>query len=218
MMRKQTVGTIMLAALSVATSLGAQEDPLKVRGGHRLGETVDQFFSEGREKDVLAACSPSALKDLDRSAKRKAKDICEDVKDTRTKASTGKHTELKPAADTKNQIADTYTFEGGHLVKVELIYTAPNIQNNYTGRTYEDISTTMKQSYGPPTVAKNDETQDAYGVQYETHREMWLTPQAAILVTEKPGQRATTTIVAFTRAEYDRTMDGFNPKTTNPLQ
>ncbi|MGA7922011.1 MAG: hypothetical protein WCA38_20295 [Candidatus Acidiferrales bacterium] len=217
-MKKRTTAVMVLAALLIPAGLQAQEDPLIVKGGHRLGETVDQFFSEGREKDVLAACLPSALKGVDRSTKHKAKEICEDLNDTRKQATSGKHTELKPTPETKDQLADTFTFEGGHLVKVELIYTAPNIQNNYKGRMFEDISAAMKRSYGPPKIDENKETQDAYGVPYAAHREMWLTPQAAILLTDQPGQRATTTIVAFTRAEYDRTMDGFNPKITNPLQ
>lgn len=208
----------MLAVLSLPAILLAQEDPLKVKGGHRLGETVEQFFSEGREKDAMNACSADALKGLDRSTKRKVKEICADLSEKRQQAISGKHTELTPAPDTKEQRADTFVFDGGHLVKVELVYTEPNIENNYKGRTFEEVSTGMKQSYGSPTSDSKNQTQDAYGVQYLTHREMWLTPHAAILLTEQPGQRATATIVAFTRAEYDRTMDGFNPKITNPLQ
>lgn len=217
-MKKQIIAVFALAVLSLPAGLLAQEEPLNVKGGHQLGETAEQFFSEGREKDAMTACSPNALKGLDRSTKRKAKEICEDLTDKRQEAISGKHTELKPARDAKEQREDTFTFEGGHLVKVELIYTAPNVQNNSTGRTYGEIATTMKQSYGPVTTESNEQTQDAYGVQYVTHREMWLTSHSVILLTEQPGQHATTTLVALTRAEYDRTMDGFKPKITNPLQ
>jgi len=60
--------------------------------------------------------------------------------------------------------------------------------------------------------------QDVYGVHYLAHREFWVMPHAAILITEQPGQGGSTTLVASTRAEYDRTMAAGAPKAANPLE
>lgn len=205
-------------AFSFSAATFAQEDLTKVKGGHQLGETAEQFFSEGHEKDALTTCSASELKKVDRATKKKVKEICEHLADSREQAISGKHTDFTPAPDPKDQREDTFTFEGDRLVKVQLIYTAPNLENNFKGRSYEEISKGMNQSYGPPSSESSEQTQDPYGVQYTAHHETWLTPEAEVLLTEHPGQRTTTSLVAYTRAEYDRTMTGTNPKITNPLK
>ena len=55
-------------------------------------------------------------------------------------------------------------------------------------------------------------------MEYVAHRETWLTSHATILIDERPGPGGTTTLLALTRAEYDRTMPAGAPKTANPLQ
>jgi hypothetical protein len=53
-MRKQLIVLIMLAAVSLTSDLLAQEQLMKVKGGHQLGETADRFFAEGNatEREV----------------------------------------------------------------------------------------------------------------------------------------------------------------------
>jgi hypothetical protein len=52
-MRRQMIPLISLAAVSLAGTVLAQEQMMKVKGGHELGEAAEQFFADGREKDVL---------------------------------------------------------------------------------------------------------------------------------------------------------------------
>jgi len=52
---------LLLAALLLAGGACAQGhpvhpvQPIKVKGGHELGESAEQFFAEGHEKEALAA-------------------------------------------------------------------------------------------------------------------------------------------------------------------
>jgi hypothetical protein len=57
-----------------------------------------------------------------------------------------------------------------------------------------------------------------YGVPYLAHRELWMAPQTAILITEQPGPGGSTTLVAFARAEYDHAVAAGEPKPINPLE
>ena len=72
---------------------------------------------------------------------------------------------------------DTFTFDGGHLVKVELLYSAPSAEFNYRGHAFEEILAGARQAYGPPTTETTEPTQDIYGVPYVAHRELWVAPQ-----------------------------------------
>jgi hypothetical protein len=217
-MRKKIVAVLALAALSLAGGALAQDLPMKVKGGHQLAETAEQFFAEGREKEVLSACAAGEFKSVNGSNKRAVKKYCSDLADTRQQAMSGKHVEYRSGGEPSELRADTFTFDGGHLVKVELLYAAPAAESNYSGHSFEDLFAGLKQAYGPPTSETTKPSQDAYGVQYVAHRELWLASQAAILITEKPGPGGSTTLIAFTRAEYDRTMAAATPKPVNPLE
>jgi hypothetical protein len=133
-------------------------------------------------------------------------------------AISGKRAEYQSGGDSTERRTDTFTFDGGHLVKVELLYSAPSAEFNYSGHSFEEIFVGIKQAYGPPTSEGTKPERDAYGVDYIAHRELWVAPHAAILITEKPGPGGSTTLVAFTRAEYDRTMAAGVPKPANPLE
>lgn len=217
MMRKEIVGLLILAVVSLSSDALAQELPMKVKGGHELGETAEQFFAEGHEKEVLSACAAGDFKSLNKSGKRLAKKYCNELADTRQLAISGKRGEYH-SDDPSEMRTDTFTFDGGHLVKVELLYSAPSAESNYSGRSFEEIFAGVKQAYGPPTSESTKPMRDFFGVQYPAHRELWLAPHAAILITEQPGRAGSTTLVAFTRAEYDRTTDAGAPKPANPLE
>ena len=216
-MRKEIVGLLTLAAFSFAGSMLAQELPMKVKGGHQLGETAEQFFAESREKQVLSACATGDFRVLKKSDKHQAKKYCAEVTDARQQAMSAKRSEYK-TGDDSDMRSDTFTFDGGRLVKVELLFSSPSAEFNYRGHTFADIVAGTKQAYGPPTTESTSPMQDIYGVPYLAHRELWVAAHAAILITEKPGRDGSTTLAAFTRAEYDRTIAAGPPKAANPLE
>lgn len=49
-MRYGITGLLTLAVVALAAGVRAQEQPIKVKGGHQLGEPAEQFFAEGQEK------------------------------------------------------------------------------------------------------------------------------------------------------------------------
>ena len=216
-MTKELIGLLTLAVLALASGVPAQEQPMNVKGGHPLGETAEQFFAEGHEKEVLSACAGD-FKSVNRSIKRQAKKYCDEVAAARQLAMGGKREEYQSGGDLSERRKDTFTFDGGHLVKVELLYSIPSAEFNYRGHSFEEIFAGVKQAYGPPTSESTQPTQDAYGVPYLAHRELWVAPHTAILISEQPGPGGLTTLVAFTRAEYDRTMAAGAPKPANPLE
>jgi hypothetical protein len=213
---QQIVGLLAFVALSSVAL--AQEQPVKVKGGHELGETAEQFFAEGHEKEVLSACMTGDFKSVNKSSRRQLKQFCADFADQRRQAMSGARTEYKTSGDSSELRADTFTFDAGHLVKVELVYSVPSAEFNYRGLRFEEIFAGVKEAYGLPSNENATPVKDAYGVEYVAHRETWLTPHAAILIAEKPGPGGSTTLLAFTRAEYDRTQPAGAAKAVNPLQ
>ena len=217
-MRTAIIGLLTLATLSLTSRVLAQEQPMKVKGGHGLGETAGQFFAEGQEKEMLSACAAGGFKSLLKSDRAQAKKRCGELADARQQAMGGKRVEYQSAGDLSERRTDTFTFDGGHLVKVELLYSAPSAESNYRGHSFKELFEGVKQTYGPPTNETTKPTQDTYGVPYLAHRELWLAPMAAVLITEQPVPGGPTTLVAFTRAEFDRTVAAGEPKPANPLQ
>lgn len=220
-MRREALGLIVLFLLAGAGGAAGQDravdEALRVKGGHVLGETAEQFFSEGFEKDALSACKAGDYKSLALPSKRKLKGYCRDLADDRDEALSGKRSEYKGGGDTSELREDTYTFDGGRLVKMELVFTAPSAEMNYRGQSFQKLFEATRQSYGPPTSETTAPVQDTYGARYVAHREVWRMPQGAILITEKPGPGGSTMLAAFTRAEYDR-VEAAAAKGTNPLQ
>jgi hypothetical protein len=216
MMRKGTIGLLGLALLAAGVS--AQDQPMKVKGGHQLGETAEQFFSEGQEKEALNACATGHFKGVDKIFRSSVKKDCGDFNETRQLAMDGKRKEYKSDGDPSKMRKDTFTFDGGRLVKVELLYASPAAEFNYRGQTFEKIFAGIKQANGPPTRETTKSVQDTYGAPYVAHRELWLMSQTAILITEQPGPGGSTSLVASTRAEYDRAAGADAPKPANPLE
>jgi hypothetical protein len=212
------IGRIALVVLALAGSGFAQEQLMRVKGGHQLGETAEQFFAEGYEKEAVDACAAGDFKSVNKSSKRQLKKYCGDLADERQQARSGKRIEYKGGGDLSEMRTDTFTFDGGRLVKVELLFSAPSAEVNYRGQSFDKIFAGVKEAYGPPTGESTERVQDAYGVPYLAHRELWVAPQAVVLITERPGPGGSTTLLAFTRAEYDRTMAAGAPKAANPLQ
>jgi len=217
-MTKEMIGLLIFVVLSLPKGVLAQELPVKVKGGHELGETAEQFFAEGHEKDVLSACAAGDFKSVNRSSRRQLKQFCSEFGDQRHQAMSGKRSEYKTGGDPAEMRADTFTFDGGRLVKVELVFSNPSAESNYRGQRFEEIFAGVTQAYGPPTGENTAPVRDAYGVEYVAHHETWITPSAAILIAEQPGPGGSTTLLALTRAEYNRTMPTGAPQAANPLQ
>ena len=218
LVRMGSVIVLLWGAVVFTSGVLAQEQLIKVKGGHQLGETAEQFFAEGYEKEVLSACSAGDFKGVNRPTKRELKKYCGELAEERQQAISGKRGEYKGSGDLSEMRMDTFTFDGGHLVKVELFFSAPSAEVNYRGQSFEKIFAGVQQAYGPLTSESTEPVRDAYGVQYLAHRELWVAPHAVILITEQPGPGGSTTLVSFTRAEYDRTMAAGIPKAVNPLQ
>jgi hypothetical protein len=215
------VSLVAIAALLLAADVLPQEQMMKVKGGHELGESADQFFAEGHEKAALEACATGNFKSIDKPSRHILKQYCSQLTDARQQATSGKRTEYKGDGDPSEMRTDTFTFDEDRLVKVELIFAA-GTEANYRGQTFAHIFAGMKQAYGPPTSEQTEEVLDAYGVPYLAHRELWESPQAVILITEQVTRQLennrSTTLTAFTRAEYDRSMTSGVPRVANPLQ
>jgi hypothetical protein len=216
--RRTIIGVLAPAAVSLALAWGAaaQDVPMKVKGGHQLGETSEQFFNEGHEKEMIEKCSSSDLRTVNKD-KRIAKKYCDDLTSARQTAVSGKRVGYG-SGDPAEMRTDTFTFDGGHLVKVELLYANPTAAVNYGGVSFANIFAGIKQAYGPPTNEKTEQVHNVYGVEFTAHHELWLAPHAAIVITEQPGDGGSTTLTALTRAEYDRTMAVGAVKPTNPLE
>jgi hypothetical protein len=212
------IAALTFALILLAGDALAQEQPMKVKGGHELGETAEQFFAEGHEKEALSACAVGDFKSVNKPSRRQLRKYCGEMADERQQAVSGKRYEYKPGGDPSELRVDTFTFDGGHLVKVELVYSTPSAEVNYRGQRFDEIFAGIKQAYGPPTSESTSPVKSAYGVESVAHRETWLAPHSAILIIEQPGQDGSTTLLAFTRADYDRTMAERTSKAANPLQ
>jgi hypothetical protein len=207
----------LLVAQFVAPRLAAQQQPIKVKGGHELGETAEQFFSEGREKDVLAACAAGNFKAVGKSTRKESKLFCAMIMDIRHRATSGSHVDYESGGDPAEVREDTFTFDGGHLAKVQLQYGVPGPESNYRGLTFEQILAGVKQDYGPPSRESSDQVRNVYGVNFTTHTDLWLRPDAALLITQQIASPASTTLTAFTRAEYEQSL-GPNARAPDPLK
>ncbi len=224
-MRRRWIGPIMLAVvLAFAGLVGAngtgraQDLPMKVKGGHELGETAEQFFSEGHEKDLFRECASGDFKALNKQTKRLAKAYCAELTDTREKATSGKRTEYKISGETAELRKETFTFDGGHLVRVAVAYVTPNPESNNKGRSFEEIFDGVKETYGPPTSEGTQTIQSAYSLQQILHRAAWIAPHVAVLVVEQPSPEASIVVTACTRAEFDRMGAEGKPKIGNPIE
>ena len=214
------IGCLMLCAPA-----STQEQPRQLKGGgHLLGETVEQFYSEGHVGDVLRACqagdwkSVSRLsKTMDGSPKKNAKDICAMQAAAKQQAESGARLEYKGSGDSETMRADTFTVDGGRLVKIDMVYSAPiaNFQG-YHPKSFGELFTGLQEAYGAPTKTSIEPVLNTYGVKYDAHRAAWIGKEDVISIIEQPGENGWTEIVAETLAEYNRAAQA--PKTENPLQ
>ena len=211
------IGCLMLCA-----SVFPQDQPRELRGdGHLLGETAEQFFSEGFVGDMLRACQVSDWKSVSKktghTSKTKAKDYCAKEKLAKQQATSGTRLEYNGRGDEEMMRADTFTFDSGHLVKIKMAYIAPvaNLEG-YHPKSYGELFAGLQEAYGPPSKSYTEPILNAYGVKYEAPRAVWMGNHEIISIVEQPGENGQTKIIAETLAEYNRSAQ--TPKTPNPLR
>jgi hypothetical protein len=189
--------------------------------GYLLSETAERFFSEGFAGDLLRACEDRNWKSVKQLSKRPeaasrsdAKDICAKANLAKQQATAGARLEFSGQGDEETMRKDTFTFDGGHLARIAMVYTSPvaNVQG-YHPKSYSELFAGLRDAYGPPSKRYSEPEINAYGVKYDAHRDVWIGPENVISILEHPGSDAHTEIVAETLAEYDRA-----PQTANPLQ
>jgi hypothetical protein len=219
--------TIMsvVGCLILCASVFPQEQPRELKGdGHLLGEIAGQFFSEGFVGDMLRACqgkdwkSVSQLsKNLGNVSKTNAKDSCAKEMLAKQQATSGTRLEYDDRGDEETMRADTFTFDGGHLVKIDMIYAAPRANvEGYRPKSFGELFAGLREAYGPPSKSYSEPVLNAYGVKYDAHRAVWMGNQDVISITEQPGEHGRTEIIAETLAEYNLAAQA--PKTSNPLR
>ena len=186
-----------------------------------LGETAEQFFSEGLDGDILRACQvsdwKSVSKSLSHTSKTNAKDYCAKEKLAKQQATSGTRLEYNGSGDEETMRTDTFTFDGHHLIKIDMTYMAPvaNIEGSHP-KSYGELLAGLQEAYGPPSKSYSEPVQNAYGVKYEAPRAVWMGNHEIISIIEQPGVDGRTKIIAETLAEYNRSAQA--PKTANPLR
>jgi hypothetical protein len=83
-------------------------------------------------------------------------------------------------------------------------FAASDMANNYQGKSFAEVLSGLKGTYGLPTSETIIPYQNAYGVPYERHQELWLAENYAIRVDEQPGSEGWTRVNASTRELYDK--------------
>jgi hypothetical protein len=199
-MRKELLGFALIALFSVATAAGAQ---VKVED-HLLGETAEQFFSEAHEGVILSACAKKDFGKVNRSIKKTGKEYCAWLSSIRQSMVRGESGQYNGEVSPDNTKTTTYVFAAGKFSAAVIVFTAPDMANNYQGKSFAEVLSGLKGIYGPPTSETIILYQSAYGVPYERHQELWLAESYAIQVDEQPGSNGWTSVDVSTRELYDK--------------
>lgn len=213
------VGYVILCA-----SAASQEQPRILRGGgHLLGETVEDFFSEAFAGEMQQACERKdwkAVKQLANNGLR-AKDVCAGEKLAKRQAIGGARLEFSGPGDPESMRTDTFTLDGGHLVKIHMFYTAPsaNVEGNHP-KSFNELFAGLQEAYGPPSKRYSEPVFNVYGIKTEAYRALWMGDHDVISLIEEVGKQmgddGGTEVIAETIAEYNRAAK--TPKAANPLQ
>jgi hypothetical protein len=222
--KMQNTITAALGFLMLFSSRAQQERPRVLKGGgHLLGETAEHFFSEGVVGQLLRACESAdwkvvkqLAKVVDPASKPNAKDICARAALVKQQATSGAREEYGDGDD-KTMRTDTFTLDGGYLVKINMVFNAPTMDvEGYHPKYFGELFEGLREAYGEPSKSYTEPVLDVYGAKYDAHRAEWMGKQDVITIIEQPGRNARTKIIVETLAERNRTTKA--PKTVNPLQ
>lgn len=221
----EKITMFITGCLLLCASLLAQDKPRELKGGgHVLGETVEQFYAESHVGELFSACQARDWKNVNQlynspehSSKNTAKDVCAKHIHARQQATVGARVEYQGSGDQETLRADKFLLDGGHLVKIDMIYSAPTaILEGAHPKTFAELLAGLQEAYGEPTKSYAEPMTSNYGVKSDAHRATWMGKNDVISIIEQPGTNGWTEIVAQTLAEYNRAAQA--PKTTNPLQ
>jgi hypothetical protein len=116
---------------------------------------------------------------------------------------------------------DTFTLDGGHLVKIQMLYTAPdsNVEGSHP-KSFNELFAGLQEAYGQPSKTYSEPVFNVFGVKTEAHRALWMGEHDVISLAEQLGKQmgeaSGTEVIAETIAEYNRAAK--TPKAANPLQ
>ena len=213
---------LLFVILLLCAAASPQEQPRELRGGgHLLGESAEQFFSEDFVGDVLRACQAKDWKSVSSKvghvSKSLAKDYCAKQERARQEAMAGARLQYIGHGDEEMMRTDRFTFDAGHLVKIDMVYLASTANvEGYHPKSYAGLFAGLREAYGPPSTSSSETVLNAYGVKFDAHHAVWMSAQNVITIIEQPGSDGRTEIVAETIAEYNRAAQA--PKSENPLQ
>jgi hypothetical protein len=212
-MKKRSIGFTMVALLSLA-----QAAPVQVKvENHLLGETAEQFFSEGREGVILNECAAKDFGKVARSVKKTAKEYCAWLSNVRQRMASGENGNYKDELSADETKTTTFIFEAGKFVAAETVFVSPDTANNYQGKSLTDIVSGLKGTYGQPTSETIVPYHNVYGVPFERHQGLWLTESYAIQTDEQPGDNGWTRVNVSTREVYDKKKAESAKPPPNPL-
>jgi len=204
----------------------AQEQPRVLRGGgHLLGETAEQFFSEDFAGEMQRACERQEWRTVrqlaENGSKTKLKDVCAKEKLTKQQATSGARLEYSGPGDAETMRTDTFTFDGSHLVKIRMLYTVPVAPvEGFHPKSFDELFAGLQEAYGQPSNRYSEPVFNVYGVKSEAQRALWMAEHDVITLIEQPGyqtgQNGGTELIAETIAEYNHAAT--TPKAANPLQ
>ena len=207
----------MVFTLAALLSL-AQAAPVQVKvESHSLGETAEQFFSESKEGVMLNACTTKDFGKVNRTIKKTAKEYCAGLSDVRQRMVSGESGNYKDELSTDDTKMTTLMFTGGKFVAAEILFVAPDMENNNQGKSFADIFSGLKAIYGQPTSETALPYHNVYGVSFERHQKLWLTASYAIQMDEQPGAHGWTKVDVSTRAVYDKKSSETVKPPANPL-
>lgn len=211
--------------LSTTATVAQEQQPRQLKGGgHRLGETTEQFFSLSLVGELVRACEgkdwktvKSMAKSLDPESKVNTKQICDRVVLIKHEATRGARQEYDDGGDYHMMRRDTFTLDSGYLVKIRMVYSTPigNIEG-FHPKSFDELFMGLREAYGEPTKSFSETVVNSYGIRREAHRALWLGKENVISIAELSSEQGSTEITAETLAEYQR--DAQAAKPANPLQ
>jgi hypothetical protein len=213
MMPTELTSFILVVLLSLT-----QVTPVQVKvEKHLLGETAEQFFSEGNEEVLLSACAAKDFGEIDKSIKKTAKEYCAWLSGVRKRAISGENVNYKDELSIDETKTTTYTFAGGKFVAAEIFFASPQLINNYHGKSFSDVFNGLKGTYGAPSSENILPYHNSYGVPFDRHQKLWLGDSYAIQLDEQPDAHGWTKVSVSTRELYDKQRAESVKPPPNPL-
>jgi hypothetical protein len=196
----------------------AQATPVQVKvESHLLGETAEQFFSESKEGVMLNACTTKDFGKVNRTIKKTAKEYCASLSNIRQRMVGGENGDYKDELSSDDTKTTTYMFAAGKFVAAEILFTSPDMSTNNQGKSFAEILSGLKGTYGQPTSETVLPYHNVYGVSFEQHQNLWLTETYAIQMDEQPGAHGWTKVNVSTREMYDKKKTESVKPPPNPL-